>query len=411
VHALVSRSSGAPTATYEYSPFGETLRSTGTYAATNPFRFSTKYTDGETGLLYYGRRYYNPTLGRWLGRDPIEERGGLHLYAFCGNNGVNRYDVLGMWYEGDPLPEGFEPDAYGNLVLIDRYEGPDEAANKQVSGPIVMMDPFKTSESRGGLFGDGADPFGSNWLLGNGGQSDGNSGGAFSPVNFGAIIDRAMGCDGLRTALAAAMDSSTSYKDRSSTPPGAGQQAVNDLSRLPSNMQDALKIPQGGHGAAASVFQNPDTGQYTVAFRGTANLSDWVGTNFPNELGFATAQLIFAGHFAAAFVAAYGNNVLFTGHSKGGAEADVATLAAPGTTAITFNSEGVAQATLDHFRLSSTAANGQITNYHTTLDPVTLLQPLKALGTQITLEGSAKFHGINGVIKNLQATMAKKHCS
>jgi RHS repeat-associated protein len=43
-----------------------------------------------------GRRYYNPQLGRWLGRDPIEEKGGLHLYGFVGNNGVNKWDFLGM---------------------------------------------------------------------------------------------------------------------------------------------------------------------------------------------------------------------------------------------------------------------------------------------------------------------------
>ena len=31
----------------------------------NPFRFSAKYTDAETGLLYYGFRYYQSSLGRW----------------------------------------------------------------------------------------------------------------------------------------------------------------------------------------------------------------------------------------------------------------------------------------------------------------------------------------------------------
>ncbi|HEX2855460.1 MAG TPA: hypothetical protein VHO24_19650, partial [Opitutaceae bacterium] len=57
IHALVNRATGTLTATYEYSSFGETLRATGTYAATNNFRFSTQYTDAETGLLYYGYRY------------------------------------------------------------------------------------------------------------------------------------------------------------------------------------------------------------------------------------------------------------------------------------------------------------------------------------------------------------------
>jgi len=43
-----------------------------------------------------GRRYYNPAVGRFPGRDPKQEKGGLHLYGFVGNNGINRWDYLGM---------------------------------------------------------------------------------------------------------------------------------------------------------------------------------------------------------------------------------------------------------------------------------------------------------------------------
>jgi RHS repeat-associated protein len=50
-----------------------------------PHRFSTKYFDDDTGLYYYGYRYYSPRLGRWISRDPIEERGGVNLYVFCRN--------------------------------------------------------------------------------------------------------------------------------------------------------------------------------------------------------------------------------------------------------------------------------------------------------------------------------------
>jgi len=65
-------------------------------AKLNPFRFSTKYQDDETGLVYYGYRYYDPGTGRWLSRDPIGERGGLNLYAYVGNNPVNFYDPYGL---------------------------------------------------------------------------------------------------------------------------------------------------------------------------------------------------------------------------------------------------------------------------------------------------------------------------
>ena len=60
----------------------------------NPFRFSTKYQDDETDFLYYGYRYYNPTLGRCLSRDVIHERGGCNLHAFVGNRPTGKYDNL-----------------------------------------------------------------------------------------------------------------------------------------------------------------------------------------------------------------------------------------------------------------------------------------------------------------------------
>ncbi len=88
---------GALVASYEYDAFGRIiLQSSGDYSDDNPFRFSTKYTDDETGLVYYGHRYYEPDLGRFINRDPIEEDGGLNLYGFVGNDPVNFYDYLGM---------------------------------------------------------------------------------------------------------------------------------------------------------------------------------------------------------------------------------------------------------------------------------------------------------------------------
>jgi RHS repeat-associated protein len=82
---------------YDYDAFGKEVRSTTYYGTADsfPFRYSTKYTDGETGLNYYGYRYYDPAKGRWLNRDPIGEDGGLNLYGMVGNDPVNSVDVLG----------------------------------------------------------------------------------------------------------------------------------------------------------------------------------------------------------------------------------------------------------------------------------------------------------------------------
>ena len=96
VGQLVDGTTGAVVAHYEYDPFGTTLTASGTAAAANPFRFSTKYTDDDTNLVYYGYRFYSPYLGRWLTRDPIGEEGGTNVYSFVSNNPINQLDALGM---------------------------------------------------------------------------------------------------------------------------------------------------------------------------------------------------------------------------------------------------------------------------------------------------------------------------
>jgi RHS repeat-associated protein len=96
VSALLNVESGVTSAEYEYDPFGNTLRATGPAAEANPFRFSTKYLDSETGLYYYGYRYYQPTTGRWLSRDPIGDIFLESLYAFVGNIPNSSVDYLGL---------------------------------------------------------------------------------------------------------------------------------------------------------------------------------------------------------------------------------------------------------------------------------------------------------------------------
>jgi RHS repeat-associated protein len=97
VTSLVNSATGTVAASYDYDPFGNTLKAVGDYAAKNPIRFSSEYEDGETGLIYYGRRYYNSQTGRWLSRDPSGEDSGVNLYGFLDNDGINDVDYLGLW--------------------------------------------------------------------------------------------------------------------------------------------------------------------------------------------------------------------------------------------------------------------------------------------------------------------------
>jgi RHS repeat-associated protein len=111
IMGLVNAADGKYSARYEYGPFGEPIRvsavGSSLMAKNNPFRFSTKYTDDDSGFLYYGYRYYDPSTGRWPNRDPIEEDGGENLFAAFENDATNRYDMLGLhsfglefWSEG-----------------------------------------------------------------------------------------------------------------------------------------------------------------------------------------------------------------------------------------------------------------------------------------------------------------------
>ena len=87
---------GAVVAHYEYDPYGNIIAQSGDQAGANPFRFSSKYWDGETGFYYYGYRFYSPTLGRWQSRDPMGEQGGINTYQFVNNSSVNTLDAFGL---------------------------------------------------------------------------------------------------------------------------------------------------------------------------------------------------------------------------------------------------------------------------------------------------------------------------
>jgi RHS repeat-associated protein len=113
---------------HEYGPFGEVLRATGPMAKANPFRFSTKYQDDETDLLYYGYRYYNASTGRWLSRDPIAERGGDNLYSFLSDAPLSYVDILGL-------------ECVGPIVVNLRYDfDTDKLRIPPLPGPGIYVD-------------------------------------------------------------------------------------------------------------------------------------------------------------------------------------------------------------------------------------------------------------------------------
>ncbi|NUQ45949.1 MAG: RHS repeat-associated core domain-containing protein, partial [Phycisphaerae bacterium] len=81
----------------EYDPYGGQIVATDAGGLAHPFRYSTKYWDGVFEKHYYGYRYSDYTLGRWMSRDPSDELGGVNLYVAISNDPVNECDPAGLW--------------------------------------------------------------------------------------------------------------------------------------------------------------------------------------------------------------------------------------------------------------------------------------------------------------------------
>jgi hypothetical protein len=74
-------------------------------------------------------RWYSPHTGRWLSRDPIEERGGQNLLSVTGNDAVNRIDVLGLRAQSTPTASSPFPLSYNWGTVGDFITSPDSTPN------------------------------------------------------------------------------------------------------------------------------------------------------------------------------------------------------------------------------------------------------------------------------------------
>lgn len=89
---------------YHYSAFGEEIIYKN--SSKNPWRYLSKYTE-ENGLVFFGRRYYDPKSFRWINCDPKGFEDGMNLYAFILNNPLINSDPFGLSVENEKNNSGF----------------------------------------------------------------------------------------------------------------------------------------------------------------------------------------------------------------------------------------------------------------------------------------------------------------
>jgi len=111
----LSNPKGKTKANYSYDGFGNLINRKG--GKSNPYTFSTKEQD-KTGLIYFGARYYDPSIGRFITPDPLGMVDGPNLYTYVNNNPINFIDPWGLCGEKsksywDHLRESFYEDLTG----------------------------------------------------------------------------------------------------------------------------------------------------------------------------------------------------------------------------------------------------------------------------------------------------------
>lgn len=91
----LTASSGTIAATYTYDSFGQLTASTGSLI--NPFQYTARDSDAETGLRYYRARYYDPGTGRFISEDPVRFKSNqANFYSYVGNSPLTNFDPTGL---------------------------------------------------------------------------------------------------------------------------------------------------------------------------------------------------------------------------------------------------------------------------------------------------------------------------
>ena len=139
----------------EYIAFGEVLFEEHSTSRTMPYLFNGKELDSETGLYYYGARYYDPRVSLWLNVDPLAEK--THdPYGYVWNNPIRFIDPTGMEAtstdvrknkDGSYTVMGAYNDGDTNIYVVDsKGKRTGEVVGKTIEAFDFMLTNDKTGE-------------------------------------------------------------------------------------------------------------------------------------------------------------------------------------------------------------------------------------------------------------------------
>lgn len=119
----------------EYDAFGMVL--TDTTAGFQPFGFAGGLYDHETGLVRFGARDYDASVGRWTAKDPILFEGGqANLYAYVGGDPVSLSDPRGEWgWYAAGVAVAAAAGLYVDLVILPGRDAEETGLPGQWNGP------------------------------------------------------------------------------------------------------------------------------------------------------------------------------------------------------------------------------------------------------------------------------------
>nr|WP_321349312.1 RHS repeat-associated core domain-containing protein [uncultured Methanoregula sp.] len=126
---ILARNSTTTIGAYDYAPYGALRSTSGAYDSR--FKFSSKERDASADVYYFGFRFYDPNLQRWLNRDPIGEKGDINLYRFVGNNPITTFDP-------DGREAGYTYESSGRMSIP--LEDPAAAVQALATGYKGMRD-------------------------------------------------------------------------------------------------------------------------------------------------------------------------------------------------------------------------------------------------------------------------------